>query len=52
VEPAGGNVEVFEHPGSGHLVTDASLPEEYDATAATLRERVLPFVNEGRSRQA
>jgi dienelactone hydrolase len=41
---AGATLEVFDYPGSGHLFTDASLPEEYDAaSAALLFERVLGF---------
>lgn len=45
VESAGGMIEVFDYPGSGHLFTDRSLPAEYDAEAAELFwSRVLPFV--------
>ncbi|MCU1410523.1 MAG: dienelactone hydrolase [Rhodoglobus sp.] len=45
VTSAGGRVEVFDYPGTGHLFTDASLPEEYDAEATELLwSRVLPFV--------
>jgi dienelactone hydrolase len=41
----GGTLEVFDYPGSGHLFTDASLPDEYDAEATELVwSRVLPFV--------
>ena len=41
----GGTLEVFDYPGAGHLFTDASLPDEYDADAtALLWGRVLPFV--------
>jgi dienelactone hydrolase len=37
-------VELFEYPGTGHLFTDASLPEEYDAAATELLwRRVLAF---------
>ena len=44
VRAAGAPVEVFDYPGSGHLFTDASLPDEYDAEAAeTLWQRVLDF---------
>lgn len=40
-------LEVFDYEGSGHLFTDPSLPEEYDAAAATLLwERVLDFCQE------
>lgn len=45
VTAAGGRVEVFDYPGTGHLFTDASLPDEYDAAATELLwSRVLPFV--------
>ncbi|CAN5193506.1 dienelactone hydrolase family protein [soil metagenome] len=45
VTSAGGRVEVFDYPGTGHLFTDASLPDEYDAEATELLwSRVLPFV--------
>ena len=45
VESGGGTLEVFDYPGTGHLFTDASLPEEYDAAAAELLwGRVLRFV--------
>jgi dienelactone hydrolase len=44
VSSAGGEVEVFDYPGSGHLFTDASLPDEYDPSAAELLwERVYAF---------
>lgn len=44
VTSAGGNVEVFYYPGTGHLFTDASLPTEYDADAAELLwQRVFAF---------
>lgn len=37
-------VEVFDYSGSGHLFTDASLPDDCDAEAAeTLWQRVLDF---------
>ena len=44
---AGGAVlEVFDYPGTGHLFTDASLPDEYDEAATELLwSRVLPFVH-------
>ena len=43
---AEGAVEVFRYPGSGHLFTDPSLPEEYDAEAAELAwQRALAFVD-------
>ncbi len=45
VRQAGGAVEVVDHPGSGHLFTDPSLPDEYDAAATeALWRRALPFV--------
>ncbi|MEJ7718035.1 MAG: dienelactone hydrolase family protein [Thermoleophilaceae bacterium] len=44
VRSAGAPLEVFDYPGSGHLFTDASRPEEYDPdAAATLWRRVLDF---------
>jgi dienelactone hydrolase len=44
VRSAGGSVEAFDYPGTGHLFTDPSLPAEYDAEAAELLwSRVLPF---------
>jgi dienelactone hydrolase len=37
-------IETFDYPCAGHLFTDRSLPEEYDAaSAALLWERVLAF---------
>ena len=44
---AGGAVlEVLDYPGTGHLFTDASLPDEYDEAATELLwSRVLPFVH-------
>ncbi len=45
VTSAGGRVEVFDYPGTGHLFTDPSLPDEYDAEATELLwSRVLQFV--------
>ena len=44
IRAAGAPLEVFDYPGKGHLFTDASLPDEYDAGAtATLWQRVLDF---------
>lgn len=41
---SGASVEVFDYPVSGHLFTDRSLPDEYDAPAAELLwNRVLAF---------
>lgn len=43
---SGSALELFDYPGDGHLFTDPTLPEEYDAAATELMwERVLPFVN-------
>jgi dienelactone hydrolase len=37
-------LERFDYPGAGHLFTDASLPDEYDADSAELLwQRVLAF---------
>jgi dienelactone hydrolase len=45
VSAAGGTLELFDYPGSGHLFTDPTLPDEYDAAATALVwSRVLPFV--------
>ncbi|MDA8435906.1 MAG: dienelactone hydrolase family protein [Actinomycetales bacterium] len=45
VEAGGGTLEVFDYPGTGHLFTDPTLPDEYDPVATeTLWSRVLPFV--------
>ena len=45
VQAAGGQVEVFDYPGDGHLFTDASLPDEYDAESTELMwSRVLGFL--------
>jgi dienelactone hydrolase len=44
IEAAGATVERFDYPGDGHLFTDASLPDEYEAdNAALLWQRVLEF---------
>lgn len=44
VDSAGARIEIFDYPGSGHLFTDPSLPDEYDAHAAELLwSRVLTF---------
>ncbi len=44
IRAAGGALELFDYPGSGHLFTDASLPGEYQPRdAALLWERVLAF---------
>ncbi len=45
IEQAGGTVEIFDYPGSGHLFADPSLPDEYDAEATELMwSRVLGFL--------
>jgi dienelactone hydrolase len=45
VQAAGGALEVFDYPGSGHLFTDPSLPAEYDPVGTELLwSRVLPLV--------
>ncbi len=42
---AGADGEYVQYPGSGHLFTDPSLPDEYDpAAAARLWRRVLAFL--------
>jgi dienelactone hydrolase len=44
IEAAGGQLERFDYPGRGHLFTDSTMPDEYDAaSAALLWERVLDF---------
>jgi dienelactone hydrolase len=44
VEASGSRLEVYDYDGSGHLFTDASLPDEYDAGAASLLwTRALAF---------
>ena len=36
---------LFDYPGDGHLFTDPTLPDEFDADATELLwSRVLPFV--------
>ena len=36
VRRVGASVETFDYPGTGHLFTDPSLPDEYDEQAAQL----------------
>ena len=44
IRAAGASVEAFHYPGSGHLFTDPSLPQGYDAHAnASLWECALAF---------
>jgi dienelactone hydrolase len=41
---AGASIEVFDYPARGHLFTDESLPDEYDAQATELLwQRALAF---------
>ena len=41
---SGSSIEFFDYPGSGHLFTDPSLPDEYSSEhAEILWERVLTF---------
>ena len=43
---AGGRVETFDYPGTGHLFTDPSLPAEYDSAATELLwQRALAFLD-------
>ena len=45
VESAGGQVDVYDYPGDGHLFTDPSLPKEYDAQSTELVwSRALAFL--------
>ena len=45
VSTAGGRLELFDYAGDGHLFTDPTRPDEYDAEATELLwSRVLPFV--------
>lgn len=44
VRSSGSPIELFDYPGTGHLFTDSSLPEEYDSeTSQLLWERVAAF---------
>jgi dienelactone hydrolase len=46
VAAAGGQLEVFQYPGDGHLFTDPSLPAEYDAGATErLWREALAFLD-------
>jgi len=48
VRSAGAPLEVFDYAGDGHLFTDPSLRDEYDAeNAETLWHRVLRFCSTG-----
>ena len=45
IAAAGGEVEVFDYPGSGHLFADPSKADEFQPTEAELMwERVLRFL--------
>jgi dienelactone hydrolase len=45
VTAAGGAIEVFDYPGSGHLFADPSKTDEYQpAEAAVMWERVTEFL--------
>lgn len=45
VQEAGGQVEVFDYPGAGHVFTDASKVDEFQPDEAKLLwERVLDFL--------
>ena len=45
VTAAGGTIEVFDYPGSGHLFADPSKADEYQpAEAAVMWERVTEFL--------
>lgn len=45
VTSAGGQLDLFDYPGTGHLFTDPTLTDEYDAEATGLLwSRVLSFV--------
>ena len=47
VEDAGGTVEVFEYPGSGHLFADSSMADEYQpAEAELMLSRIKEFLDE------
>ena len=45
IRSSGSTCDVFDYPGSGHLFTDESRPDEYDAQSAELLwTRVLEFL--------
>ena len=53
IRAAGAPLEVFDYEGHGHLFTDASLPDEFDAEAtAALFGRVVAFAPLAMSRRA
>jgi dienelactone hydrolase len=46
VDDAGGGVEVFDYPGSGHLFADSSRPDEYQpAEARLMLRRIKAFLD-------
>ena len=46
VEDAGGTVEVFDYPGSGHLFADSSMADEYQpAEAELMLSRIKDFLD-------
>jgi dienelactone hydrolase len=46
VEEAGGTVEVFDYPGSGHLFADSSMPDEYQpAETELMLSRIKDFLD-------
>lgn len=47
VEDAGGTVQVFDYPGSGHLFADSSRADEYQpAEAELMLSRIKDFLDE------
>lgn len=47
VEEAGGTVEVFDYPGSGHLFADSSMADEYQpAEAELMLTRIKDFLDQ------
>ena len=45
IEAVRARIDVFDCPGSGDLLSDPTLPDEYDAIATRIMwDRVLPFV--------
>ena len=36
IEAARAPIDVFDYPGSGHLFSDPTLPDEYDAKATRI----------------
>ncbi|MGI8518233.1 MAG: dienelactone hydrolase family protein [Acidimicrobiia bacterium] len=47
VEDAGGTVEVFDYPGSGHLFADSSMADEYQpAESELMSTRIKNFLDQ------